>query len=237
MIQTQNSDHPCHVANTSSTRPPGSECSRAWLCRQAITHRAKRVFDIVLASLLLWLSLPLLIMIAAIVTIDGGPVFFLHRRVGRGGRSFRCIKFRTMIPDAEPCLDEYLSYHPHVQSEWVSEQKLTFDPRVTPIGRLLRQSSADELPQLINVIRGEMSLVGPRPVTLSELEKYGSSAEVYKSVRPGMSGLWQVSGRNDVNYMTRVTLDERYVRDWSLGLDIWILFQTPRVLFSKLGTR
>jgi exopolysaccharide production protein ExoY len=237
MVQAQNSDHPRHVANTSSTRPPGSECSRAWLCRQAITHRAKRGFDIVLASLLLWLSLPLLIMVAAIVAIDGGPVFFLHRRVGTGGRSFRCIKFRTMIPDAELCLDEYLSYHPCAQSEWASERKLIFDPRVTPIGRVLRQSSLDELPQLINVIRGEMSLVGPRPVTLPELDNYGSGAELYKSVRQGMTGLWQVSGRNDVSYMTRVTLDERYVRDWSLGLDIWILFQTPRVLFTKLGAR
>jgi exopolysaccharide production protein ExoY len=224
-------------SNHRHTRPSASQCSRASLSRQAIPRLAKRGFDAVSASLLLCLSLPLLIIIAAIVPIDGGPVLYLHRRVGAGGRSFRCIKFRTMIPDAELCLDEYFSYHPQAEAEWVSERKLTFDPRVTAIGRLLRQSSLDELPQLINVIKGEMSLVGPRPVTLPELANYGSSAELYKSVRPGMTGLWQVSGRNDVSYATRVTLDEHYVRDWSLGLDIWILFQTPRVLFAKLGAR
>ena len=227
-----------HIASATFAGPLDSQSYfRARLFLQALSRLAKRVFDIGSASILLLLSLPLLIVTAAIVAIDGGPVLYLHRRVGAGGRPFRCIKFRTMILDAELCLDEYLSHHPRAQAEWVSERKLTFDPRVTAIGQYLRRSSLDELPQLINVIRGEMSLVGPRPVTLSELENYGSSAELYKCVRPGMTGLWQVSGRNDVSYRTRVALDERYVHDWSLGLDIWILFQTPRVLFTKLGAR
>jgi exopolysaccharide production protein ExoY len=208
------------------------------LSGKRIAHRAKRGFDIIAASVLLLLSLPLMILTAAAIALDGGSVFYYSDRVGANGISFKCIKFRTMIPDADQCLDEYLVHHPPARSQWLLDRKLAFDPRVTPLGRLLRQLSLDELPQLINVIRGEMSLVGARPVTRSELDLYYcSSAELYKSMRPGITGLWQVSGRNDVSYATRVTLDERYVREWNFILDILILCQTPRVVLSKRGAR
>ena len=197
----------------------------------------KRVFDQVSAVILIWLSLPLLVLIAALVAMDGGPVFYMGKRVGLGGISFKCIKFRTMIPDAELCLEEYLSHHPTARAEWENERKLTFDPRITSVGNFLRRASLDELPQLFNVVKGEMSLVGPRPVTTSELAYYGKSAALYESVRPGMTGLWQVSGRSEVSYATRVALDTRYVFDWSLGLDLWILFRTPAVVLSKRGAK
>ncbi|WP_245276178.1 sugar transferase [Methylocapsa aurea] len=201
-------------------------------------YLAKRCFDIIAASALLLFALPLMVMTAAAIALDGGPVLYFGNRVGANGISFKCIKFRTMIPDSDGCLEEYLDHHPSARDEWLQSRKLNFDPRVTFIGRLLRQSSLDEIPQLLNVIRGEMSLVGPRPVTRAELEDYyRSSAALYMSVRPGMTGLWQVSGRNDVSYATRVALDERYVRDWNIVLDILILCQTPRVVLSRRGAR
>jgi exopolysaccharide production protein ExoY len=197
----------------------------------------KRTLDVLAATVLLVLSIPIFLAVAALVSIDGGPVFFRHRRVGKGGTTFGCLKFRTMILAAEDCLDEYLSYHPAAQMEWAREQKLSFDPRVTSMGRFLRLSSLDELPQLINVIRGDMSLVGPRPVTQGELVHYGFATALYKSVRPGITGLWQVSGRNDVGYDVRVRLDEKYVRNWSFFRDLWILLKTPAVVISRRGAR
>lgn len=201
------------------------------------SSRTKRVLDILLASFLLFLTFPLLLGIALVVAMDGGPVLFKHRRIGRHGASFGCLKFRTMILDAEDCLAEYLSYHPEAQIEWDRDRKLTFDPRVTKIGRFLRLSSLDELPQLLNVLRGEMSIVGPRPVTQEELAQYGVAASLYKSVRPGITGLWQISGRNDITYATRVSLDERYIRNWSLALDLSILLRTPAVVLTRRGAR
>jgi exopolysaccharide production protein ExoY len=206
--------------------------------RKRVANLAKRGFDIIAASVLLLLSLPLMILTAAAIALNGGSLFYYSDRVGANGISFKCIKFQTMIPDADHCLDEYLVHHPRARDQWLQDRKLAFDPRVTSVGRLLRQSSLDELPQLINVIRGEMSLVGPRPVTRSELDLYYcSGAELYKSMRPGITGLWQVSGRNDVSYATRVALDERYVREWNFILDILILCRTPRVVLSKRGAR
>jgi exopolysaccharide production protein ExoY len=181
--------------------------------------------------------MPVMVVIAAAVAMDGGPVIYRHRRIGRDGKAFDCLKFRTMILDAEDCLNEYLSYHPEESGEWERERKLSHDPRITPIGRLLRTSSADELPQLLNVIAGSMSLVGPRPVTASELALYGESAELYKSVRPGITGPWQISGRNDLSYDTRVLLDTGYVREWSLQTDLRVLLQTPTVVLSRSGAR
>ena len=203
----------------------------------SVAQAAKRIFDLAAASTLLLLSIPLLIAVATLVAIDGGPIFFRHRRVGRNGETFSCLKFRTMIIGAEECLDEYLSYHPDAQLEWAKEQKLSFDPRVTSVGRFLRSSSIDELPQLINVIMGDMSLVGPRPVTKAELVHYGFATPLYKSVRPGITGLWQVSGRNDVGYDVRVRLDEQYVKHWSLVADLLILLRTPGVVISRRGAR
>jgi exopolysaccharide production protein ExoY len=199
---------------------------------------AKRVVDLIGSSLFLLLSLPLLIFTAMAVALDGGPVLYLSERVGANGIPFKCLKFRTMMLGADCCLDEYLGHHPSAREEWLQDRKLAFDPRVTYVGRLLRQSSIDELPQFINVIKGDMSLVGPRPVTQAELDAYyGSQAELYKSVRPGITGLWQVSGRNDVAYASRVALDARYVRNWNIIFDIVILCKTPRAVLSQRGAR
>jgi len=199
---------------------------------------AKRSFDVVAGSVLLILSLPLMLLAAVGVALDGGPIFYLANLIGANGRQFKCIKFRTMFEGADDCLDEYLNYHQSEQLEWLQNCKLVFDPRVTPIGRFLKRTSIDELPQLINVLRGEMSLVGPRPVTQAELDKhYGLTAELYKTVRPGMTGLWQVNGRNDMSYATRVALDEKYIRQWALSLDVSILLRTCRVVLSRRGAR
>ena len=197
----------------------------------------KRVIDIIGSLALLVLFSPLFLVVALMVSLDGGPVFYRHKRIGRDGKPFGCLKFRTMILGAEACLNEYLSYHPEQRREWEQDQKLAFDPRVTAIGNVLRRLSLDELPQLVNVLVGEMSLVGPRPVTEGELKHYGAAASAYLAVRPGLTGLWQVSGRNDVSYATRVAMDEAYVRNFSLWNDIVILLRTPGVVLSKKGAR
>ncbi|MFA7637825.1 MAG: sugar transferase, partial [Parvibaculum sp.] len=156
------------------------------------------------------------------------------RRVGEKGREFMCRKFRTMHVDSDAILKSLLENNPQVAAEWARDQKLRNDPRVTAIGAFLRKTSLDELPQLINVIRGEMSLVGPRPVTYSEVLRYGEDAEYYLSAKPGITGLWQVSGRNETTYMRRVQLDAWYVKNWSLWQDIAILFKTvPAVLLRR----
>ncbi|MEY3527162.1 MAG: exopolysaccharide production protein [Pseudomonadota bacterium] len=197
----------------------------------------KRVIDIIGSLALLVLFSPLFLVVALMVSLDGGPVFYRHKRIGRDGKPFGCLKFRTMILGAEACLNEYLSYHPEQRREWEQDQKLAFDPRVTAIGNVLRRLSFDELPQLVNVLVGEMSLVGPRPVTEGELKHYGAAASAYLAVRPGLTGPWQVSGRNDVSYATRVAMDEAYVRNFSLWNDIVILLRTPGVVLSKKGAR
>ncbi len=197
----------------------------------------KRLIDIIGSLALLVLFSPLFLVVAFMVSLDGGPVFYRHKRIGRDGKPFGCLKFRTMILGAEACLNEYLSYHPEQRREWEQDQKLAFDPRVTAIGNVLRRLSLDELPQLVNVLVGEMSLVGPRPVTEGELKHYGAAASAYLAVRPGLTGPWQVSGRNDVSYATRVAMDEAYVRNFSLWNDIVILLRTPGVVLSKKGAR
>jgi Undecaprenyl-phosphate galactose phosphotransferase WbaP len=197
----------------------------------------KRLIDIIGSLALLVLFSPLFLVVALMVSLDGGPVFYRHKRIGRDGKPFGCLKFRTMILGAEACLNEYLSYHPEQRREWEQDQKLAFDPRVTAIGNVLRRLSLDELPQLVNVLVGEMSLVGPRPVTEGELKHYGAAASAYLAVRPGLTGPWQVSGRNDVSYATRVAMDEAYVRNFSLWNDIVILLSTPGVVLSKKGAR
>lgn len=190
------------------------------------------------AALLLALLSPLMLAVAVLIwRCDGAPVLFAHYRVGRNGRLFRCLKFRTMLRNAEHVLGELLSRDEQARAEWAREQKLANDPRITPIGAFLRRTSLDELPQLINVLRGEMSLVGPRPITVGELTKYGSVRWHYLSVRPGITGLWQVSGRNDVSYLERVALDRRYVESRSLWLDFSILLRTVRVVLAREGAR
>lgn len=198
--------------------------------------RVKRAMDIVIASGTLLIAAPIMIGVAALIYLKmGRPVIFSHPRVGFNGSIFHCYKFRTMVSDADKRLNDYLARDPDARHLWRETQKLRRDPRVTPLGRLLRQSSLDELPQLINILRGDMSCIGPRPVTVGELqERFGSLARYYKMARPGLAGLWQVSGRSSLSYRDRVTLDCLYVRKWSLLLDLKILLRTlPAVLKTR----
>ena len=195
----------------------------------------KRVFDTFSACILLVLLSPLMLLIALMIRRDGGPALFAHPRIGKRGRAFNCYKFRTMVVDAEQRLEQLLQQSPDLRAQWDNERKLRDDPRVSRLGAFLRKSSLDELPQLINVLRGEMSLVGPRPVVRSELHLYGDQVGYYLMVRPGMTGLWQVSGRSDLNYDARVYLDAWYVKNWSLWHDQIILFKTIDVVFRRAG--
>ncbi len=194
----------------------------------------KRVFDYVLAFIGTVLISPFLVFIAILIKLESpGPVFYTHLRVGHNGEYFKCIKFRSMVKDADKKLKRYLKDNPLAQQEWNTTFKLKHDPRVTRIGKLLRRTSLDELPQLFNVLLGQMSLVGPRPITKQEVHKYGRYFIDYKLVRPGMTGLWQVSGRSNTSYPTRVRLDAWYIRNWNLWLDIGLIIRTIRVLCSK----
>jgi lipopolysaccharide/colanic/teichoic acid biosynthesis glycosyltransferase len=198
--------------------------------------RAKRALDVVGAAALMLFCLPVFAVLALLVKLDGGPAFYAHERVGRFGRLFGCLKFRSMVPDADRRLADLLARDPAAQREWDATRKLRQDPRVTRIGRFLRASSLDELPQLINVLRGEMSLVGPRPVQASELAAfYGSAAQHYMAVRPGITGPWQVSGRSDTSYAQRVALDMQYVAQASFWLDVKILLRTPIAVLARKG--
>jgi lipopolysaccharide/colanic/teichoic acid biosynthesis glycosyltransferase len=200
-----------------------------------VVQRARIWLDCLLALMLLASLAPLMLGIAWAVRRDGGPATFAHYRVGRGGRLFRCIKFRTMKVDAQRVLSEMLERDPVLRAEWQLHQKLVNDPRVTMLGRLLRESSLDELPQLFNVLRGEMALVGPRPITVDELRRYAGARWQYLSVLPGMTGLWQVSGRNETAYNRRVELDEFYVRNRCAWLDCKILAKTVVVVLTRQG--
>ena len=195
----------------------------------------KRVFDIFGASALLLVLLPIFLVVGCIVLRDGGSAVFGHPRVGKGGRPFRCLKFRSMVPKADVVLAELLATDANAREEWNRDFKLKNDVRITSVGRFLRKTSLDELPQLWNVLRGDMSLVGPRPIVTKELERYGADAHYYLSVRPGLTGLWQVSGRNNVDYATRVALDVSYVKERSILLDISILLRTFKVVFDGSG--
>lgn len=198
---------------------------------------AKRIFDMVFAAIVLVLMSPSFLMIAVLMKVlDPGPVFFGHRRIGRGGREFTCWKFRTMVPDAEKVLAEHLRENESARREWHETRKLKNDPRVTGLGSFLRTTSLDELPQFYNVLIGQMSVVGPRPVVDAELARYGDAAAHYLSVRPGVTGLWQVSGRNDVGYDQRVSLDRHYVEHSNLLLDLEIILRTFGVVFARQGS-
>jgi exopolysaccharide production protein ExoY len=195
--------------------------------RQPLGSKAKRLMDILVATLALILAAPIMLVIAAfILAADGRPVIFAHRRIGFAGRPFDCYKFRTMRPDASEVLQKYLADNPDGAREWRERKKLKHDPRITLFGKLLRVSSLDELPQFFNVLRGDMSCVGPRPIVAEELPLYGTSVSDYLSARPGITGLWQVSGRSSIGYAERVALDSRYVRNWSLHRDLLILLRT-----------
>ncbi|MCB1884170.1 MAG: undecaprenyl-phosphate galactose phosphotransferase WbaP [Geminicoccaceae bacterium] len=195
----------------------------------------KRAFDIVAASAMLVFLAPLLGVIALLVRSGGAPVVFAHTRVGRHGRLFQCLKFRTMVPDARTVLNRLLASDPEARAEWERSYKLKDDPRITAFGAFLRKTSLDELPQLWNVLRGDMSLVGPRPVVADEIERYGDAKAYYYEVRPGLTGLWQISGRSDLDYDRRISLDTWYVRNWTLWYDVLILFKTLLTVPAKAG--
>jgi Undecaprenyl-phosphate galactose phosphotransferase WbaP len=195
----------------------------------------KRIFDTVTALILLILLSPLMLAIAYLVRRDGGPAWFAHPRIGKKSRVFKCYKFRTMVVDAEKQLENLLQQSPELRQQWLAERKLQSDPRINSIGHFLRRTSLDELPQLLNVVLGEMSLVGPRPVVRSELRRFGADVGYYLMIRPGMTGLWQISGRSNLDYKKRVYLDVWYVKNWSLSYDLVILIKTIKVVLSRTG--
>lgn len=195
----------------------------------------KRLFDVVVSLFLLIVLSPLLAYISLQIRRSGPGVLFIQKRIGRNGELFPCYKFRTMVPNAEAILKDLLDRDPIARQEWADKTKITDDPRITPIGHFLRRTSLDELPQLWNVLKGDMSLVGPRPILQHEVEKYGDRLKFYKTVRPGLTGLWQVSGRSDTDYNYRVHLDSWYVKNWALWYDIAILFKTVEVVTSRKG--
>ena len=196
----------------------------------------KRSLDLVAALVLLLPAALLLVVLIALVWTEGGRPIFGHARVGRGGRTFTCWKIRTMVPDAEARLEEVLRNDPRAAAQWAEYRKLDNDPRITRLGDVLRRTSLDELPQLWNVLCGDMSLVGPRPVTSAELARYGEASSDYVSVRPGITGLWQVQGRNSLTYTERVRLDQQYVHELTCRQDLHILFKTISVVFARTGT-
>ncbi len=209
------------------------------VCQQAFLSERqwpKRALDLTLTLLAAIFVIPLIAIIAMWIKIDSpGPVFYAHQRVGYEGKPFGAWKFRSMVQNADQVLGQYLERNPQLREEWERDHKLRRDPRVTLIGGILRQTSLDELPQLWNVLRGEMSLVGPRPIVTEEISKYGPQFMLYTKVKSGMTGLWQISGRNDTSYDQRVRLDSFYVRNWSVWLDLYILFKTIKVVLFRKG--
>ncbi|WP_202921838.1 undecaprenyl-phosphate galactose phosphotransferase WbaP [Anatilimnocola aggregata] len=196
----------------------------------------KRVCDVLIVSVGALLASPLLLFIAAAIRLGSpGPIFYSQERVGRHGRRFRAWKFRSMVPNADQVLKDLLAKDPVLRAEWEADHKLKKDPRITWIGRFIRKTSLDELPQLWNIFQGDMSLVGPRPIVQAEIEKYGDCYEQYVAVTPGLTGLWQISGRNKTTYEQRIDFDAYYVRNWSLWLDLHILVSTVRVVLLREG--
>jgi undecaprenyl-phosphate galactose phosphotransferase len=202
---------------------------------QPLPRAIKRGFDILAAGGALLVFGPIFLLLAAFVKLDGGPALFGHKRLGLNGKSFPCLKFRSMVPNGDEVLKRHLAKNPAAKEEWDREMKLRNDPRVTLVGAFLRKTSLDELPQLLNVLRGDMSLVGPRPIVVAETDRYENDIAHYYRVRPGITGLWQVSGRNDVSYAKRVQMDSWYVRNWSLWHDIAIICKTFPVVFKRTG--
>lgn len=195
----------------------------------------KRLTDVGGALVLSLAFSPLLLIIVVLTGLESGAILFRHRRIGQGGRTFDCLKFRTMVPNAEQRLLDLLEKDPQARAEWLRDHKLRNDPRVTRLGRFLRKSSLDELPQLWNVFRGEMSLVGPRPIVKEEMLRYGRYLRAYLAAKPGITGLWQVTGRNDTDYRRRVVMDTYYVRKQTFLMDMKILLRTVKVVIWGRG--
>ncbi len=202
---------------------------------QTAPRLIKRTFDLGVALVVALCFLPLFLTLYTLVRLSSpGPVFYGQRRIGRGHRMFTAWKFRSMVPNADEVLEQHLERDPAMRAEWERDRKLKRDPRVTAIGRVMRKTSLDELPQLWNVLSGEMSLVGPRPIVMAEVERYGHRYQHYRRVTPGITGLWQISGRNNTTYQRRTEIDEYYVRNWSVSMDLYILYRTVKtVLFTE----
>ena len=196
-----------------------------------------RIFDIGFSLFAIIITSPITIPIAIIIKLtDGGNIIYGHERVGKDGKKFKVLKFRSMYMNADKKLKEILENNPKAKEEWEKTFKLKNDPRITPIGKFLRKTSLDELPQFINVLKGEMNVVGPRPVVEEELKKYyKDKAEIYKSVRPGVTGYWQVKGRSDTDYEERIKMDEYYIKNQSFLLDLKIIFKTIKVMLTGKG--
>lgn len=223
----------------SAGRPAGEDriADDPWTSRGAAPPYAigvKRSFDILGAAVLLAIAAPLMCLLALALSVGGGPVFYSQLRLGAGGKPFKCFKFRTMVPDADRRLAEYLASNPEYEQEWRTTCKLKSDPRVTPLGGFLRRSSLDELPQLLNVLLGEMSLVGPRPIREAEIQRYARRYRDYCRCRPGLTGLWQIYRDDSVDYDRRTELDSLYAGHWSFRRDLIILAKTlPAVLTAR----
>jgi Undecaprenyl-phosphate galactose phosphotransferase WbaP len=197
---------------------------------------AKFLIDLIATLLGGFILLPMIVIIALLIKLDSpGPIFYGQTRLGQRGEEFKAWKFRTMVQNADRVLKDYLEAHPEMNEAWQRDQKLRYDPRVTRVGRFLRRTSLDELPQLWNILRGEMSLVGPRPIVEEEIPRYKDKFSLYTKVVPGLTGLWQVSGRNNITYEERVSLDAYYVRNWSVWLDVYILARTIWVVVTGEG--
>jgi len=214
-------------------RPPDLAATELIGLQSKRSRAIKRTGDIVFSLSVLTVGAPVFLALALLVKASSqGPIFYVQKRIGRDHRTFGCIKFRTMRKDSDRALSNLLSSSPELQKEFSRDFKLKNDPRITRLGKFLRRSSLDELPQFINVLRGEMSVVGPRPIVKAELNRYGRHMNEVLSVRPGMTGLWQVSGRNNLSYNQRVRLDLRYARSRHFLLDLKIVFQTVKVVLN-----
>jgi lipopolysaccharide/colanic/teichoic acid biosynthesis glycosyltransferase len=203
--------------------------------QRRLIYPGKRAFDMFGAAFLGVLLSPLILIIVFMIRIEGEPVLFRHKRIGQNGRVFHCLKFRTMVHDAEQVLRDVLRDNPELLDEWIQNHKIRNDPRITPVGRFLRLTSLDELPQIWNILRGDMSLVGPRPVVREELLRYGRNVAHYLAVKPGLTGLWQVKGRSDTSYRRRVAMDTYYVRNQGIVLDLRIVAATTGAVWRRAG--
>lgn len=215
----------------------GSLQSGAIARSRHVSLPVQRVLDCIICLVAAPFAVAAGVIIALLIRLDGGPALYSQRRIGLRGRPFDCLKFRSMVPNADERLDDVLALDPAARAEWDSYQKLAEDPRITPIGKLIRATSLDELPQLINVCRGEMSIVGPRPIMTDQIALYGENFQEYCLLRPGITGLWQVAGRNNCTFAERIRFDMEYARTWSVLKDIQIILLTIPAVLARKGAR
>ncbi len=209
----------------------------AFASERRVSLTAQRIIDCLICLVSAPVALAIGCVIALLIKLDGGPIFYSQRRIGLHGRAFNCLKFRSMVPGADARLEELLACDPAARAQWESFQKLAEDPRVTRVGKFIRATSLDELPQLINVWRGEMSVVGPRPILADQVALYGGDFRTYCAMRPGITGLWQISGRANRTFADRVQLDVHYAREWSVINDLKIILLTIPAVFARRGAR